>query len=255
MPIVKDKKIANKIDELAELNNEISLLKEKLKEQASKAKGIEAALRPILEGLSETEQRILITDKNVVEIQRRGYERRSLKYKAAFELALSKVNKSVKRILNDSLDASVTISNVASSISSRPRTDESLQLEFLGKLASKLKSLASKFSNKIKMYFKGIDSANNVLGKLAKTPEDKLMKENKMENSQNKIRRIIREELKKVKLNEFKVNSNIDQKWEIYSDITDDIFNYIMMAQEASNDGGQIILAIEKGIKKSKRQM
>ena len=253
MPIVKNKKVKKQVDDLAALNNEIRLLKEKLKEQSSKAKGIEAALRPVLEGLKETEQRILITDKNVVEIHRRGYERRSPKYKAAFDLALTKVNKAVKKILNDSLEASITVTSIASSLSSRPRTDESIQLEILGKLTAKLKSLASKFLNKIKGYFKGIDSANDVLGKLAKMPEDKITEN--MENSQNKLRKIIREELKKVKLNEFKVNSNIDQKWEIYSDITDDIFNYIMMAKEASDDGGQIILAIENGIKKAKRQM
>ena len=199
MPLVTDKKIAEQVDELAALNNEIRLLKDKMKGYAAKAKGLETALRPVLEGLAATEQRVLLTEKNVVEIMKRGFSKRNPKYKDAFNLALTKVNEATKKILSESLESSTTVSYVASSIASRSRTDESLKVEVLGKIFDKVKTLVSKFINKIKGQFKTIDKANNVLGKLAKMPEPKTKED--MKNEQI-LRKLIENELKKVQLNE-----------------------------------------------------
>ena len=167
MPEVKDKKIAAKIDELADLSQEMKQLKEKLTEMKNKAKSLENDIRPLLEELSETDQRVLITKKNVAVIERRGYETSSYSYKSAYELALTKVNKSVKKILVTTLAGTKKISQVASNISARPR-EESMQVEFLDKIKKVVLKIINKVISFITNENKNIDKANMALEKLGK---------------------------------------------------------------------------------------
>lgn len=123
----KDEKL---IDEFADLTKEIEKVSEQLTLLKNRYKEVDQQLQPLLTLMESTEERMIKTEKSVLYIKRRGYERTDKKYKEAFTLALTKVNEATKRILNEALDKTKTITNIATSIAARKRqADESIQLE------------------------------------------------------------------------------------------------------------------------------
>ena len=110
------KSIIEKIDEFGELSNEMDKVKKSLDEMKKKYEGLEDELRPLLEELSKYNQKSIQTEKYLLSIKRFGYEKENLKYKEVFEQSLTKVNKNTKKLLEDLLQTTKTISKVVTSI-------------------------------------------------------------------------------------------------------------------------------------------
>lgn len=154
--------LEQKINEFGELSDQIDSLTAQLKKYKSKFSELEDELRPLLEGLQETQQNALQTEKYLITIKRSGYERTRSSYKDAFNLALTKVNTRIKEILNDALVSTETIHKVVSSLGVQ-KLGESRFTNFLSKFKSKLMRIVSKISRKNK----DIQKANRVLAKIA----------------------------------------------------------------------------------------
>lgn len=163
---VTDKQTADKVDELGSLAEQIAVLKNELSKAQKKAKDLESDLRPILEEMDEASDRILTTSKTAVRIVTKGYDRRSSSYKDAFDLALTKVNAATKKILNEALEASTSITTVASKLAASPIEEG---------VMDKVKQILSKFSKwvaakvkKLKGYIKEMNVGANAIEKLSK---------------------------------------------------------------------------------------
>ena len=91
-------------------------MKKSLDEMKKKYEGLEDELRPLLEELSKYNQKSIQTEKYLLSIKRFGYEKENLKYKEVFEQSLTKVNKNTKKLLEDLLQTTKTISKVVTSI-------------------------------------------------------------------------------------------------------------------------------------------
>ena len=111
-----DKSILEKVDEFGELSDEMDKVKKQLDEMKKKYEGLEDELRPLLEELNRYNQKSIQTEKFLVSIKRFGYEKENMKYKEVFEQSLTKVNKNTKKLLEDLLQSTKTISQVVTSI-------------------------------------------------------------------------------------------------------------------------------------------
>ena len=111
-----DKSILEKVDEFGELSDEMDKVKKSLDEMKKKYEGLEEELRPLLEELSKYNQKSIQTEKYLLSIKRFGYEKENVKYKEVFEQSLTKVNKNTKKLLEDLLESTKTITKVVTSI-------------------------------------------------------------------------------------------------------------------------------------------
>jgi len=73
-----------------------------------------------LEHLYQYNQKSVQTEKYLVSIKRMGYEKTNYRYKEVFEESLEKVNKNTKRLLENLLESTKTLSKVVSSIGVQP---------------------------------------------------------------------------------------------------------------------------------------
>ena len=87
-----------------------------------------------------------------------GYNRDNFKYKESFEESLTKVNQQTKKVLEDILQSTKTVSRVVSTIGVQ-RMDEISIKSMLQKLISPFKKLFSK----LKMNIKSMDDLNGIL--------------------------------------------------------------------------------------------
>ena len=90
-----------------------------------------------------------------------GYNRDNFKYKESFEESLTKVNQQTKKVLEDILQSTKTVSRVVSTIGVQ-RMDEISLKSMLQKLVSPFKKLFSR----LKMNTKSIDDLNGVLKRM-----------------------------------------------------------------------------------------
>ena len=90
-----------------------------------------------------------------------GYKRDNFKYKESFVESLTKVNKQTKKVLEDILLSTKTVSRVVSTIGVQ-RMDEISLKSMLKKLISPFKKLFSR----LKMNSKSIDGLNSVLSRM-----------------------------------------------------------------------------------------
>ena len=90
-----------------------------------------------------------------------GYNRDNFKYKESFVESLTKVNKQTKKVLEDILLSTKTVSRVVSTIGVQ-RMDERSLKSMLKKLVSPFKKLFSR----LKMNNKSIDGLNGVLKRM-----------------------------------------------------------------------------------------
>jgi len=150
--------IESKIDEFGILSDKIDKVKKELSELSNRYKEIEGELRPTLEQLHLQNQKSIQTKKYLVTLKRMGYNRDNFKYKESFEESLTKVNKQTKKVLEDILQSTKTVSRVVSTIGVQ-RMDEISFKSMLQKLVSPFKKLF----NRLKMNTKSIDGLNGVL--------------------------------------------------------------------------------------------
>ena len=90
-----------------------------------------------------------------------GYNRDNFKYKESFVESLTKVNKQTKKVLEDILLSTKTVSRVVSTIGVQ-RMDEISIKSMLKKLVSPFKKLFSR----LKLNNKSMDDLNGVLKKM-----------------------------------------------------------------------------------------
>jgi hypothetical protein len=153
--------IESKIDEFGILSDKIDKVKMELSELSNRYKEIEGELRPTLEQLTIQNKKSIQTKKYLVTLKRMGYNRDNFKYKESFEKSLTKVNQQTKKVLEDILLSTKTVSRVVSTIGVQRMNEISLK-SMLKKLVSPFKKLFSR----LKINTKSIDGLNGVLKRM-----------------------------------------------------------------------------------------
>jgi len=153
--------VESQIDEFGILSDKIDKVKMELSELSKRYKEIEGELRPTLEQLTIESKKSIQTKKYLVTLKRIGYNRDNFKYKQSFEESLEKVNKQTKKVLEDILLSTKTVSRVVSTIGVQ-RMDEISLKSMLMKLISPFKKLFSR----LKLNNKSIDGLNIVLSRM-----------------------------------------------------------------------------------------
>jgi len=153
-----DNNTAQKIEAFGNLGNQIDLLKAQLNELKTKYSTIEDELRPILLELQKTENKHLKTENYLVSIKRMGYDRTTLKYKAAFTSALTKVNAQTRKVLEKLLDQTASTNRIVSSIGV-----VKLKESVISKMIAKIMSVFKRFINPLKKTNKSLDELNKLL--------------------------------------------------------------------------------------------
>ncbi|MAZ38423.1 MAG: hypothetical protein CL842_13325 [Crocinitomicaceae bacterium] len=153
--------IESKIDEFGILSDKIDKVKKELSELSNRYKEIEGELRPTLEQLTIQNKKSIQTKRYLVTLKRMGYNRDNFKYKESFVESLTKVNKQTKKVLEDILLSTKTVSRVVSTIGVQ-RMDEISLKSMLKKLISPFKKLFSRLKNTNK----SIDGLNGVLKRM-----------------------------------------------------------------------------------------
>lgn len=156
-----ERDIESKIDEFGTLSEKIDKVKMELSELSNRYKEIEDDLRPILEQLTIQNKKSIQTKRYLVTLKRMGYNRDNFKYKESFEESLTKVNQQTKKVLEDILQSTKTVSRVVSTIGLQ-RIDEISLKSMLQKLISPFKKLFSR----LKLNTKRIDDLNGVLKRM-----------------------------------------------------------------------------------------
>lgn len=162
---IDDAQINQTIQEFHKLQMRIVELESELKQKKAQFKEFDDQIQPILEGMKETGDKLAVTETHVVKISRFGYERATASYKDAFDLALTKVNSSTKKILEEALAASIKVSKISASYSIDTKITEA---NILQRFIASIKKAASDFVNIFRKESKNIDSANNELKELEK---------------------------------------------------------------------------------------
>lgn len=132
------------IDEFGELDETVRKIKSELKKLESRRGKLEKVLIPMIEKLDNTSDVILKSKGYVVKISRKGYDRNNPKYKQAFELAASKVNKSTRKILEEALESSKVLSKISTKLSGHSigeQLTESMVTDFMVKLKRIFKNM------------------------------------------------------------------------------------------------------------------
>lgn len=162
---IEDPEIAKKMNHFYELQRKIQEYEQQLEEMKDEFKGFEGQLRPIMDGMKETGEKLAKTEDFIVQITRFGGERKVPYYKDAFENALTKVNAATQKVLLEALEASKKVTQVKHSF----KIDKALsEASFLEKVKSALKSAIAKLTSVFKKENRNIDDANKELAKLAK---------------------------------------------------------------------------------------
>lgn len=161
---ITDKVIKDEIEQFYKLQQEIDRLQSELKQKQAQFDKFDKQIQPIILSVKNIDDKLLTTEKYVVKISRFGGERENASYKNAFTLALTKVNGATKKILDEALEATKTISKISSTYSIN-KIDE---VNIFDKIVQSIKQAAFKFFKLFKTESKNIDDANNSLDKLSK---------------------------------------------------------------------------------------
>uniref|UniRef100_UPI004047D0BD hypothetical protein n=1 Tax=Algoriphagus sp. TaxID=1872435 RepID=UPI004047D0BD len=153
----RNKEIESKINEFGELSDEMDRVKNHLEGLKKRYSQLEGELRPVLEHLHQFHQKSVQTERFLVSIKRMGYEKVNYKYKEVFEESLEKVNTNTRRLLENLLESSKTLSKVVSSIGVQP-----LNENLLTKLLDRVKKMFSGLISRIKNTGKDLDELQRI---------------------------------------------------------------------------------------------
>jgi septal ring factor EnvC (AmiA/AmiB activator) len=152
-----DKDIKRNIDELGQLDREIDELQKQLKPLRKQYGELVDNVLPMLNKLGKEQVR---TKNYIFKILRKGHWKSSYRYKEGFNTALDKVNKNVKRILEQVLDDTKKMVKVSASFQVKPiEIRESSFTDWIKKYTRKV-------VRKIIPYMKVIVKTNNDLRKM-----------------------------------------------------------------------------------------
>lgn len=162
---IEDPEIAKQMNHFYELQKKIQEYEQQLETMKDEFKGFEGQLRPIMDGMKETGDKLAKTEDFILQITRFGGERKVPYYKDAFENALSKVNAATQRVLLEALEASKKVTQVKHSF----KIDKALtEATFIEKIKGALKSALNRLMSVFKKENRNIDDANKELAKLTK---------------------------------------------------------------------------------------
>jgi len=152
-----DKDIKRNIDEIGKLDHKIDELQKQLKPLRKQYGELVDNVLPILKKLGKEQYK---TRNYIFKIIRKGYERQSFQYKEGFNRALGKVNKNVKRILEQILDDTKKMVKISPSFQVKPVEIRE------GSFRDWIKKYTRKVIKKISPYMKSVMKANNDLRKM-----------------------------------------------------------------------------------------
>ena len=152
-----DKDIKMNIDEIGKLDSEIDELQKQLKPLRQKYGELVDNVLPMLNKLGKEQVR---TKNYIFKIIRKQYTRQSYQYKIGFNRALDKVNKNVKRILEQILDDTKKMVKISPSFQVKPVEIRE------GSFRDWIKKYTRKVVRKIFPYMKVIVKTNNDLRKM-----------------------------------------------------------------------------------------
>ena len=152
-----DKDIKRNIDEIGKLDHKIDELQKKLKPLRKQYGELVDNVLPMLNKLGKEQVR---TKNYIFKIIRKQYTRQSYQYKIGFNRALDKVNKNVKRILEQILDDTKKMVKVAPSIQVSPIEIREISFK------DWIKKYTRKVIKKIFPYMKSVIQGNKELRKL-----------------------------------------------------------------------------------------
>lgn len=155
--------IEDKIDEFGELSDEIDRVKSRLERLKKQYVEIESELRPVLEELAAYNQKSMTTGRYLITLKRMGYHKENFKYKDAFNTSLTKVNQQTRRLLEDLLQSTKSITKVASSIGVQP-----VREGFISDLIKKVKSIFRGIIPSIKKTSKEVDNLQKLTQRIMK---------------------------------------------------------------------------------------
>lgn len=150
--------LKRKINEFGKLNDEIDSLKYKLNKLTKDYKVIEQELRPLLEELQRHGEESVMTEKYLVSIKQGGYERINYSYKKGFEKSLTKVNKSTRKLLEDLLKTTETITYISSKVGVQKLSESS----FIKRFFTTILTLIKKVVPSIRRNKKDLSSLNKL---------------------------------------------------------------------------------------------
>ena len=152
-----DKDIKRNIDEIGQLDRKIDELQKQLKPLRQKYGELVDNVLPLLNKLGKEQYK---TRNYIFKIIRKGYSRQSFQYKEGFNRALDKVNKNVKRILEQILEDTKKMVKIAPSFQVKPVEIRE------GSFTDWIKKYTRKVLRKIIPYMKSVVKANNDLRKM-----------------------------------------------------------------------------------------
>ena len=150
--------LKRKINEFGKLNDEIDSLKYKLNKLTKDYKVIEQELRPLLEELQRHGEESVMTEKYLVSIKQGGYERINYSYKKGFEKSLTKVNTSTRKLLEDLLKTTETITYISSKVGVQKLSESS----FIKRFFTTILTLIKKVVPSIRRNKKDLSSLNKL---------------------------------------------------------------------------------------------
>ena len=152
-----DADIKKNIDEIGKLDSKIDEIQKQLKTLRQKYGELVDSVLPMLNKLGKEQVR---TKNYIFKIIRKQYTRQSYQYKIGFNRALDKVNKNVKRIVEQILDDTKKLVKVAPSIQVSPIEIREISFK------DWIKKYTRKVIKKIFPYMKSVVKANNDLRKM-----------------------------------------------------------------------------------------
>ena len=152
-----DKDIKRNIDEIGKLDHKIDELQKKLKPLKKQYGELVDNVLPMLNKLGKEQYK---TRNYIFKIIRKGYERQSFQYKEGFNRALDKVNKNVRRILEQVLDDTKKMVKISPSFQIKPVEIRE------GSFRDWIKKYTRKVVRKIIPYMKSVIQGNKELRKL-----------------------------------------------------------------------------------------
>ena len=152
-----DTDIKQNIDQIGSLQKDIVELQKKLMPLKKQYAELVENVLPILSKLGKEQVK---TKNYIFKIIRKGYERQSFQYKEGFNRALDKVNKNVRRILEQVLDDTKKMVKVSPSFQVSPIEIREISFK------DWVKKFARKVVRKIIPYMKVIVKTNNDLRKM-----------------------------------------------------------------------------------------
>jgi septal ring factor EnvC (AmiA/AmiB activator) len=158
-----DVDIEDKIDEFGELSDEMDRVKSRLEKLKKQYLEIESELRPVLEELTKHNQKSITTGRYLITLKRMGYHKENYKYKEVFNKSLTKVNQQTRRLLEELLHKTKTITQVSSSIGVQP-----VREGFISDLIKKVKSLFRGIIPSIRKTNKEIDNLQKITQRMMK---------------------------------------------------------------------------------------